>query len=97
MNCKGDFVFKGVKRKDKGEFINDDGKRIEYPAKFQIKVDEIVDGEASERLFNFGEENVDLYAQLSKISCYTKVCLHFDVKLYVNASRLVPIGVEVLK
>ena len=73
MICKGLFIFKNIKRKDGGEFINQQGQKVSYKPSYEVKFDEMVDGEAFERKIKVSEEEGDLIQILSTFKTYQKV------------------------
>ena len=40
MICKGLFIFKNIKRKDGGEFVNQQGQKVSYKPSYEVKFDE---------------------------------------------------------
>ena len=49
MKCNGKFVFRGLGKKEGGEFINERGIKVKYDASYVLKLDEEIDGKAYER------------------------------------------------
>ena len=41
MKTKGKFIFKGVKHRDGGKFVNQQGQEISYNDSYQVKFDEV--------------------------------------------------------
>lgn len=80
MRCKGIFVFKGIKHKDGGKFVNQQGQEISYTDSYQVKFDEINDdNECTERVVKVSKDEVDLINKLAKFDIYKKVVLEFEV------------------
>lgn len=102
MICKGQFIFKEVKKNDGGKFTNDKGDVIEYPATYVLKVDELSDKNGiNERKFKFPITNDDLFAELKALNPYEKIEIVFDTFFntndnYNNNCRLMPVSVEII-
>lgn len=79
MICKGLFIFKNIKRKDGGEFTNQQGQRVSYKPSYEVKFDEMVDGEACERKIKVAEDENELIQILSTFKTYQKVIFEFEV------------------
>ena len=79
MICEGNFVFKGIRKRDGGTFKNDKGVDVPYDAAYVVKFDEFVNDEPTERTTKFDANNVELYNKFSKCKVYDKVQLKFDV------------------
>lgn len=96
MNCKGNFVFKGVEKKDGGTFTDDKGKDVKYDACYLLKVDEIIDGKANDRRFRIALDNKNIVETLKNVSLYTAITITFDVVIYATRVRLIPSVIEVV-
>lgn len=92
MRCNGIFVFKSVTKREGGTFKNDKGENINYSDSFVLTVDEITD-EIRERKFKFPCTNKKFYDELSKLDSYSKICLDFEVVIYNNSCKLIPVGI----
>ena len=94
MKCKGLFKFKCMEKKEAGDFINDKGQKVEYPAKYLLKVDEVEEEGFSERSFKVALDS-DLIPQLSGIKPYTDVEIDFDLQFIKSGSiSLTPISIK---
>lgn len=91
MNCEGNFVFKGIERKEGGEFVNNNGQKITYNPTFQIKVDEITGTKIEERTFKFSADNRQLYDKFKSLKPYENIIISFNIELYKTSVKLVPI------
>ena len=95
MKCSGKFVYKGIEKKDGGEFTNEKGKLVKYEPMYQILVDEdLGDNKIIQRRFKFPLTNKNLYDVLIGLKPYTDITLYFDVNIYNSSAKLVPIDVE---
>ena len=92
MKCAGRFVFKSVNKRECGTFTNAEGKDISYDDAYIIRADEETDTGIQERKFKFPCTNKKLYEDLSLLEPYTRIELEFDVSLYNNQARLLPIS-----
>lgn len=93
MKCQGDFVFKGIEKKEGGEFLNQQGQKITYDATYQVKVDESVDGKIQDRVFKFKQTNKELASKFENFSVYDNITIVFNIELYRNTVKLVPVDV----
>lgn len=87
-------VFKGVSKRDGGEFTNDKGEVIKYDPSFIIKFDEDVNGEIIERRLKFPITNKALEHKLKEVEAYSKIVLLCDVQLYSANAKVLPIDME---
>jgi len=95
MKCKGEFIFRGIERKDGGNFINEKGETISYKPSFRVKVDEQTERGLIERTFKLAEEDVQLANDFRVLDNYQKIIITFDVVLYGTKVSLVPEDVEI--
>lgn len=95
MYCEGNFKFKGILKKDAGTFKNDKGEVINYPEKYELKVDEIdEDGLINERLFKLPIDS-KLIATLVTFKPYQDINLTFDVSFLKSGSvKVTPVDVS---
>ena len=91
MRCNGIFVFKGVTKRDGGAFTNDKGEEVHYDDSYVIQVDEVSDA-IRERKFKFPCTNKKLYEDLCKLDSYSKICIDFEVVIYNNSCKLLPVS-----
>lgn len=90
-------VFKGLSKRDGGEFVNENGQKIEYDACYVIKVDEDVDGNICERRLKFPVTNKKLFEKLHDLNPYSKICLACEVQLFTGNAKVTPIDLVNLK
>lgn len=94
MKCLGKFKFRGIERKDGGSFTDNNGRVVNFKESYAIKLDEILpEGSVIERLFKIPVDS-PLVPQLSKLEVYQDVTLEFDVLIYRNSTKLVPIAIK---
>lgn len=93
MKCVGKFKFKGLTKRDGGSFTNDKGQEITYKSSYLLKLDEMTDDGIYERGFKIASDS-ELVAPLQKLQPYQDVTLEFDVILYTNSIKLVPIAIK---
>lgn len=90
MICEGNFIFRGIEKKDAGTFTDVSGKEIRFDSSYHLKLDEIVDGKAVERKFKFPISNTKLASDFANLQVYTPVKISFDVNIYSTRVNLVP-------
>lgn len=89
MKCSGIFVFKSFSHKNGGEFTNEKGDIIKYPASYTLKVDELMDnGDINERKFKVSEKQVQLINDLKDLESYQKIELNFNLTIYATRISL---------
>ena len=59
MKCKGEFIFRGIERREGGNFINEKGDTISYKPSYKVKVDEVTEKGVFERVLKVAEENTE--------------------------------------
>lgn len=96
MNCKGNFIFRGIEKKDAGSFTDQLGNNVTYNSSYHVKVDEIVDGKINERKFKFPVDNTKLANDFSNIQPYTPIEISFDLNIFATKIALVPKSVFVV-
>ncbi len=94
--CKGDFIFKSIEKRDGGTFTNENGKEIEYDASYRLKVDEITENGIDERIFKIPLKSRQLYEDLKALKHYDAIVLEFDIVFSnsVGTVKLIPIDFE---
>ena len=97
MRAQGRVIFKGIEKREGGVFKNDRGQEVKYDASYLVKFDEEKDGKIDERKLKFPATNVSLYDKFKEIKTYTAIELICDVAISNNASKLIPIEVNILK
>ena len=93
MKCIGKFKFKGLTRKDGGSFTNDRGQEIKYKPSYSLKLDEMTEEGINERLFKIADDSA-LVSSLQQLKPYQDITLEFDVILYANSIKLVPVALK---
>lgn len=93
MKCVGNFVFKGIERKDGGEFTNEKGKLVKYDESFVVRLDEVEGDVISERKLKFPIDNTVLYNRLKSLKPYDHITLDLEVVLYNNQAKVIPVGI----
>ena len=93
MKCIGKFKFKGLEKRDGGVFRNSEGKEITYKESYALKVDENIDDVIYDRVFKVPIDSA-LLTSLSQLKPYQEFTLEFDVIIYRNSIRLVPVAIK---
>lgn len=91
MKCQGDFIFKGLEKRDGGEFTNQRGQVIKYGDSYILKVDEKTEKGIYERKLKIDITNSTLIGKLQKVADYAPIRLSCDVKFYNNSVSVIPI------
>ncbi len=86
-----DVVYKGLSKREGGEFTNEKGQKVEYNDSFVLKFDEEVNGEVFERRLKFPVTNKELARKLRELEVYSKIKLICDVQLYTSSAKIVPV------
>lgn len=95
MICKGEFIFRGIERREGGNFINEKGDTISYKPSYKVKVDEVTEKGVFERVLKVAEENTELINNFQMLDNYQKIIITFDVTFYGTKISLVPKDVEI--
>lgn len=91
MKCQGNFRYRGIQRKDGGTFVNGRGQQISYKESYALKLDEDTDAGIMERTFKVPIDS-PLIGQLSQKKIYDEVVLDFDVQIFNNAVKIIPVS-----
>lgn len=91
MKCIGDFIYKGIEKRDGGEFVNDKGQAVKYDDSYVLRVDEVVNGVSYERKLKVSKKNTTLVTKLQALELYKPVKLSCDVTFYGNTVRVIPV------
>ena len=92
MKASGIFYFKSLSLRDKGSFVDQNGKTVEYKASYVLLCDELLDNnQVKERRFNFSAENKTLAEDFKYLDLYTKVGIDFALTMYSSNVSLEPI------
>ena len=95
MECKGLFVFKSLILRPAGTFKDAEGKDIEYPASYILKVDQIEENDdVNERKFKVNTKDKELINKLSQFKIYDNIVLIFKITLYTSKMSMVLIDVS---
>ena len=93
MKCQGKFKYKGIEKKDAGTFVNAQGQKIDYPARYALKVDEVGEGGVFERVFKVAIDS-PILAQLTNKEIYADMILEFDIQFSQNGTpKITPVNV----
>lgn len=87
-------VYKGISKRDGGEFLNDKNQNVKFDEAYVIKFDEQTDNGFTERRLKFPTTNKTLYNKLSTLEPYSKICLICDVQLYSSNAKVLPIDLK---
>lgn len=93
MKAIGKFVYKGLEKRDGGEFTNEKGQVIKYGEKYVLKVDEDNEGVINERKLSIDTANVGLIDRLKALKPYEKIQLECDVVLYNSSAKVIPVAI----
>lgn len=91
MKSTAKLIFKGIEKKDGGEFTNDKGQKIKYDGSYVLKADEQTENGIYERRFKIPLTNVSLIENLKAKKAYDEITLNFDIQIYGNNVRVVPV------
>ena len=95
MECKGLFVFKSLVLRPAGTFKDAEGKDIEYPASYILKVDQIEENDdVNERKFKVNTKDKELINKLSQFKIYDNIVLIFKITLYTSKMSMSLIDVS---
>lgn len=92
MKSTAKLIFKGIEKREGGEFVNDKGQKIKYDGSYVLKADEQTDNGIYERRFKIPLTNVSLIESLKLKKAYDELTINFDIQMYGNNVRIVPIG-----
>lgn len=93
MKCTAELIFKSIEKKEGGEFTNEKGQEIKYDGSYILKADEKTSNGIYERRFKIPLNNVSLIESLKSKKAYDSVTIEFDIQMYGNNTRIVPIGI----
>ena len=95
MECKGLFVFKSLILRSAGTFKDAEGKDIEYPASYILKVDQIEENnDVNERKFKVNTKDKELINKLNQFKIYDNIVLIFKITLYTSKMSMVLVDVS---
>lgn len=89
MKCRGNFKYKGLTKRDGGEFVNSKGEKVAYKESYSLKVDELTENGIYERVFKIPSDST-LIRDLDNKALYSDIILEFDVACYSSGIRLIP-------
>lgn len=93
MKCQGNFKFKGLTKKDGGQFTNQNGDIIKYAESYSLKVDEQTENGIFERQFKMPIDS-PLVNDLASFELYDDITIDFDLRIYGNRITVIPVAVE---
>ena len=94
MLCEGKFMFKEIRKVDKGTFTNENGEEINYGDSYKLNVDETTEKGIKNRVFRIAKDNTLLINQCRNLKPYTEVKIKFDVDIYDTRVVLKPVSVS---
>lgn len=92
MKSTAKLIFKGIEKREGGEFTNEKGQKIKYDSSYVLKADEQTDNGIYERRFKIPSTNSVLVDLLKAKKPYEEIIVNFDIQMYGNNVRVVPIG-----
>ena len=91
MKCRGKFNFRGITKKDGGEFKRGE-ETIKYNESYSIKLDENTDKGIMERTFKLPIDSPAVQ-QFQNLKLYQEIEIEFEVTIYSTRISLVPVAV----
>lgn len=96
MKCLGKFRYRGLEKKDAGTFVNAQGQKIDYPAKYILKLDEVGEEGIEERCFKVALDS-NFISKIINTKIYDEVTIEFDIQFSKNGSTsLIPVDLKTL-
>lgn len=90
MKCQGIFRYRGLEKKEAGTFVNAQGQKIDYPAKYILKLDEVGEEGIEERCFKVALDST-FVPKIINTKIYDQVTIIFDIQFSKNGSTsLIP-------
>ena len=87
---------RGLEKKDAGVFVNPQGQKIEYPAKYILKLDEVGEEGIEERCFKVALDST-FVPKIINTKIYDEVTIQFDIQFSKNgATTLIPEDIKTL-
>lgn len=96
MKCNGRFIFRGLDKKDGGEFTNERGQAIKYDGSYVLKLDEVTEEGVYERKLKFPLKNTSLLDKVKNLKVYDEINVNCDVAFFNNQVKLIPIDVSLV-
>ena len=94
MRCQGKFRYRGLEKKDSGTFVNAQGQKIDYPAKYILKLDEVGEDGIEERCFKVALDSTFI-PKIINTKIYDEVTIEFDIQFSKNGvTSLNPIDIK---
>ena len=94
MKCQGKFIYRGLEKKEAGEFINKEGQKIEYPAKYILKLDEVGMEGVEERCFKVAIDS-SFVAKAIATKVYEEVTIEFEIQFSKTGTvSLIPADIK---
>lgn len=96
MKCQGKFRYRGLEKKDAGTFVNAQGQKIDYPAKYILKLDEVGEEGIEERCFKVSLDST-FVPKILNTKIYDEVTIEFDIQFSKNGSTsLIPVDIKTI-
>lgn len=92
MKSIAKLVYKGIEKKEGGEFRNEKNQLIKYDGSYVLKADEQTENGIYERRFKIPLSNVALINELKTKKAYDEITVNFDIQMFGNNVRVVPVG-----
>lgn len=91
MQCKGNFNFRSLEKRESGAFTNENGEIIQYDACYVLSVDEMTAHGLQVRNFRISTANEQILNKLKTKKVYDNINILFEVSLYRSNVKLIPI------
>lgn len=95
MRSIGEFIYKGIEKRDGGEFTNDKGQNIKYNESYVLKVDESTEKGIFERRLKIDVNNTALVDKLKAKKPYEPIKLLCDITFYGNSVKVIPVDLYI--
>ena len=92
MLAVSEFIYKGVEKREGGEFINDKGQSIKYDASYVLKVDELTPEGIYEMKVKIDKNNTALVDKIKAKNFYDKIKLECEIKFSGSQARVIPVS-----
>lgn len=96
MKCSGKFIFRGLDKREGGEFTNERNQLIKFDGSYVLKLDEVTEDGVFERKLKFPLTNTLLLDKVKNLKVYDEVNVLCDISFYNNQVKLIPIDVALV-